>query len=264
MSASPPGWSDSDRSRRSFSIKDWPARERPREKLRMSGAASLSEGELLAILIRTGTRGLTALDLARRVLGSVDSLLDVSRMSVSDLVRLGVGLDRATAVAAAFELGRRIPGPGSWGPRCDPLATGRGGEAWPQAPRSEAGGILGAPPDLRRGGSQRGTDHRRDVELLARPSEGMLPSGCEGNGRQRHLCSQPSERESRAESRGLRRDASARGGRKDPRDSRAGSYYYCRTDFHELCRAGADLFGTFCDAVNLQRANHYGFFFELS
>jgi len=52
-----------------MAIRDWPEDERPREKLLDKGAAALSDAELLAILLRTGTRGHSALDLARGVLG---------------------------------------------------------------------------------------------------------------------------------------------------------------------------------------------------
>ncbi len=91
-------------------IKQWPARERPRERLMQEGPAALVETELLAILIRTGSRGLTALDLARRLLSDGRTLRDVARMTVSDLKEYGIGPARATAVIAAFELHRRLPG----------------------------------------------------------------------------------------------------------------------------------------------------------
>ncbi|MGH8465442.1 MAG: UPF0758 domain-containing protein, partial [Pseudomonas sp.] len=52
-----------------MSIRDWPAAERPREKLLEQGAVSLSDAELLAIFLRTGVRGFSAVDLARHLLG---------------------------------------------------------------------------------------------------------------------------------------------------------------------------------------------------
>src|SRR5258708_5623258 len=58
----------------SMAIRDWPSDERPREKLLDKGAAALSDAELLAILLRTGTPGHSALDLARNVLKSFHSL----------------------------------------------------------------------------------------------------------------------------------------------------------------------------------------------
>ncbi len=91
-------------------IKQWPEGERPREKLMMYGPASLSEAELLAILIRTGSEGATAVDLARKILAERRTLRDVARMSVKDLENLGIGRARATTIVAAFELYRRLPG----------------------------------------------------------------------------------------------------------------------------------------------------------
>ncbi len=90
-------------------IKEWAEAERPREKLQRHGATTLSEAELLAILIRTGARGATAVDLARKLLSNGRSLRDLAQMSVGDIVALGVGQARATAIVAAFELSRRLP-----------------------------------------------------------------------------------------------------------------------------------------------------------
>ncbi len=90
-------------------IKEWAEGERPREKLQRHGASTLSEAELIAILIRTGTKGATAVDLARMLLTDGRTLRDVARMSVKDIVGLGIGNARATAIVAAFELSRRLP-----------------------------------------------------------------------------------------------------------------------------------------------------------
>lgn len=90
-------------------IKDWPESERPREKMFAHGAASLTESELLAILIRTGTKGATALDLAKNLLAHTKNLRELGQMNVSDLVALGIGRSRASAIVAAFELHRRLP-----------------------------------------------------------------------------------------------------------------------------------------------------------
>jgi DNA repair protein RadC len=93
-------------------IKQWPEGERPREKLMHHGSASLTEAELLAILIRTGSRGATAVDLAKKLLSDQRTLRDLARMSVVDLGQLGIGRVRAAAIVAAFELGRRMPASG--------------------------------------------------------------------------------------------------------------------------------------------------------
>lgn len=90
-------------------IKQWPEGERPREKLMNHGAASLTEAELLAILIRSGSKGATAVDLAKKLLSEQRTLRDLARMSVVDLSRLGIGRVRAAGIVAAFELLRRLP-----------------------------------------------------------------------------------------------------------------------------------------------------------
>jgi DNA repair protein RadC len=90
-------------------IKDWPEADRPREKLQERGANHLSETELIAILLRSGSRGKTALDLARELLSEGRTLRDIAQMSVTDLVGLKTGKARATAIVAAFELARRLP-----------------------------------------------------------------------------------------------------------------------------------------------------------
>ena len=93
-----------------FTVKDWAAADRPREKMARLGAEALSDAELLAIILGSGTPKETVVDLARRVLaGCGNSLATLARMSVTDLTRRfkGVGPAKAVAVLAAFELGRR-------------------------------------------------------------------------------------------------------------------------------------------------------------
>ena len=84
--------------------------DRPREKMIRSGAAVLSNAELIAVLLRTGTGKMNALDVAREVLRGADGrLAEVAGMSVDRLCHVdGIGPGKAVAVAAAFELGRRI------------------------------------------------------------------------------------------------------------------------------------------------------------
>lgn len=91
-------------------IKGWPADERPREKLMRHGASSLSDSELLAILIRIGKKGVTAVDLARCLFANGKSLRDISLLSVEEIKKMGIGESRAIAVVAAFELAKRLPG----------------------------------------------------------------------------------------------------------------------------------------------------------
>jgi DNA repair protein RadC len=91
-----------------MAIRDWPSDERPREKLLEKGAAALSDAELLAILLRTGTRGHSALDLARDVLKSFRSL---RKLLAADRQRFcaerGLGPARFAELQAAIEIGRR-------------------------------------------------------------------------------------------------------------------------------------------------------------
>ena len=90
-------------------IKDWPADERPREKLLKHGAGALADAELLAILIRTGSGRASALDLAREVLQGGKSLHGIASRSASELMRMkGIGRAKAVELLAAFEIGRRV------------------------------------------------------------------------------------------------------------------------------------------------------------
>jgi DNA repair protein RadC len=90
-------------------IKDWALEDRPREKLLAKGITSLSNAELLAILIRSGGREESAVELARRILsGAGNNLRELGKLSVNDLVKhKGMGPAKAVAIIAALELGRR-------------------------------------------------------------------------------------------------------------------------------------------------------------
>lgn len=92
-----------------FLIRDLAIDEQPREKLLHRGPRSLSDADLIAILLRTGVRGRSAIDLARRILSSVDyNLHRMARLEVGDLTRIeGVGTVKAMQIVAALELGRR-------------------------------------------------------------------------------------------------------------------------------------------------------------
>ncbi len=90
-------------------IKEWPEQERPRERLFLSGPESLSDGELLAILLRTGSRGKNAVDLGRYLLSRMADLRSLGRATPVELASIpGVGRARAAQILAAAELGRRI------------------------------------------------------------------------------------------------------------------------------------------------------------
>jgi len=90
-------------------IPSWPADERPREKLLHRGAGSLSDAELLAILIRIGSKGVTAVDLARGLFADERTLHEISSLSVGEIKNKGIGESRAIALVAAFELAKRLP-----------------------------------------------------------------------------------------------------------------------------------------------------------
>jgi DNA repair protein RadC len=93
----------------SLKITDWAVEDRPREKLIRKGISSLSDAELLAILISSGTRKKSAVDLGRELLGIVNNNLNsLGKLSVSDLLKIrGIGPARAVTISAALELGRR-------------------------------------------------------------------------------------------------------------------------------------------------------------
>lgn len=84
--------------------------DRPREKMMRLGSASLSNAELLAILLRTGTGKMNVLEVAREILREAEGrLTEVAGMSVERLCHVdGIGPGKAVTVAAAFELGRRV------------------------------------------------------------------------------------------------------------------------------------------------------------
>ncbi len=92
-----------------LSIKEWAEDDRPREKLLLKGRHSLSDAELLAILIGSGNRDETAVDLCKRILSDYNySLDDLARCSVNELQKFrGVGEVKAITIVAAMELGRR-------------------------------------------------------------------------------------------------------------------------------------------------------------
>ncbi|WP_127140106.1 RadC family protein [Flagellimonas marinaquae] len=93
----------------SFSIKNWADDDRPREKLVQKGSFVLSDAELIAILIGSGSREESAVELSKRILASVDNNLnELGKLSVNQLMRFkGIGEAKAVSIAAALEVGRR-------------------------------------------------------------------------------------------------------------------------------------------------------------
>ena len=90
-------------------IREWAEADRPREKLLIHGRRSVSDAELLAILIGSGNRNESAVELCKRLLGSVShNLLRLSKLEVNDLCQFrGIGEAKAISIIAALELGRR-------------------------------------------------------------------------------------------------------------------------------------------------------------
>ncbi|WP_338732975.1 RadC family protein [Mangrovimonas cancribranchiae] len=96
----------------SFSIKHWNQDDQPREKLRDKGKSVLSDAELVAILIGSGSREESAVELCKRILASVDNNLnELGKLSLKQLMAFkGIGEAKAISIAAAMELGRRRRG----------------------------------------------------------------------------------------------------------------------------------------------------------
>ena len=92
-----------------LNIKAWAEEDRPREKLLSKGRTTLSDAELIAILISSGNRNETAVELSKRILKSIDNDLNkLGKLSVKDLMQFkGIGEAKAISIVAALELGRR-------------------------------------------------------------------------------------------------------------------------------------------------------------
>ncbi|MGZ5529960.1 MAG: UPF0758 domain-containing protein, partial [Limisphaerales bacterium] len=90
-------------------IQDLPESERPRERLMKHGVDALSKAELLAILLRTGTKGASAIQIGAELVKRFGTLDQLSRVSLDDLRTVkGVGRDKAIALKSAFKLARLL------------------------------------------------------------------------------------------------------------------------------------------------------------
>ncbi len=90
------------------SIKEWPEDDRPRERLLKYGSGSLSDAELLAIILRTGTRDRSALDFAKAMISTYGDFRSMDMLSVGQLRRMkGIGTAKAAQVMAALEIAKR-------------------------------------------------------------------------------------------------------------------------------------------------------------
>ena len=94
---------------KNISIKDWANDDRPREKLLIKGKGALSDAELVAILIASGNRDESAVELSKRILQSLGNNLNrLAKLSVNDLMKFkGIGKAKAISIIASLELGRR-------------------------------------------------------------------------------------------------------------------------------------------------------------
>ena len=94
----------------SFRLKDQPANERPRERLAARGPGSLTQAELIAILLRTGLKGTNVVQVAQNVLKKFDGSLNALALASVDELRMvnGIGRDKAVTLVAAFALARRM------------------------------------------------------------------------------------------------------------------------------------------------------------
>lgn len=90
-------------------IRDYPMEERPRERMVKEGADKLSNQELIAILLRTGTKSESVFQLSSRVLKELGSIRNLNEMSIDELTRIkGIGQAKAVQIKAGLELGRRV------------------------------------------------------------------------------------------------------------------------------------------------------------
>ncbi len=94
---------------RYLKIKELPEEERPRERLRKFGPNALSTAELLAIILRTGTRKQSALELAKHLLKKFGNVKSLAKASLEELCEIdGIGLTKAVQIQAAFDIGKRF------------------------------------------------------------------------------------------------------------------------------------------------------------
>jgi len=92
-----------------LSIKMWPEGERPREKLIRYGAESLTDAELLAILLRVGKEGSSAIDIGRELVDRLNGISGIDRAHVEDILKFkGLGLAKTAQLKAAIEIGKRV------------------------------------------------------------------------------------------------------------------------------------------------------------
>jgi DNA repair protein RadC len=96
-------------------VKDLPLDDRPREKLMLRGPQSLTDAELLAIILRTGTKGKSVISIAQSLIAENGNLAVIASKSLSALTKNpGIGKDKAVALLAAFEISKRVMSQSKW------------------------------------------------------------------------------------------------------------------------------------------------------
>lgn len=101
--------------KKNYTVKELPLDDRPREKLIMRGAQNLTDAEIIAILLRTGKKGTSVIEISRELIKSEGNLAMLATKTVDSLQKVsGIGKDKAATLAAAFELSRRILSQGKW------------------------------------------------------------------------------------------------------------------------------------------------------
>ncbi len=96
-------------------VKEIPLDDRPREKLLLRGAQSLTDAELIAILLRTGTKGISVIEIAQQLVKKYINLSQLATQSAQTLQKnLSIGKDKSATLLAAFEISRRVESQSKW------------------------------------------------------------------------------------------------------------------------------------------------------
>ncbi|MDY0083489.1 MAG: DNA repair protein RadC [Ignavibacteriaceae bacterium] len=96
-------------------VRDLPEGDRPREKLLLRGAQSLTDAELIAILLRTGTKEKSVIHISQELISKENNLAQLASKTAADLIKnSGIGKDKAATLLAAFEISRRILSQTKW------------------------------------------------------------------------------------------------------------------------------------------------------